>query len=277
MKKVVVISGGFHPFHAGHMSLYDEAQKAFPGAHVIVGATNNQKDRPFPFNIKQKLAQVSGVPPKDFVEVTRQFSVEDPVILQKIGDLNNTAVIFVRSEKDRNEQPKGLPLNPAVDEIPVASRGPNKGKPMKLLDYDVNADNLQPASQHTYMAYLPTVKFGPGITSASEIRELWYAWTKVLLDPNSTPKQKAKAKELKTTMVKSLYPATQKNPELATNVVQLLDFGMGVESVEEGKGIPYPSTYEQENNMFKKRGPERFIAMTTESKVTENSDYLEEK
>jgi hypothetical protein len=29
--------------------------------------------------------------------------------------------------------------------------------------------------------------------------------------------------------------------------------------------------------MFKKRGPERFIAMTTESKVTENSDYLEEK
>ena len=255
MKKVVVISGGFHPFHAGHMSLYNAAKKAFPDAQVIVGATNVQTDRPFPFNIKQKLAQVSGVPPKDFVEVTRQFSAEDPAILQKIGDLNNTAVIFVRSEKDRNEQPKGLPLNPAVDEIPVASRGPNKGKPMKLLDYDVNADNLQPASQHTYMAYLPTVKFGPGITSASEIRELWDAWTKVLLDPNSTPKQKAKAKELKTTMVNSLYPATQKNPELATNVVQLLDFGMDVESVEEGKGIPYPSTYEQENNMFKKRGP----------------------
>jgi len=261
MKKVVVISGGFHPFHAGHMSLYNAAKKAFPDAQVIVGATNVQTDRPFPFNIKQKLAQVSGVPPKDFVEVTRQFSAEDPAILQKIGDLNNTAVIFVRSEKDRNEQPKGLPLNPAVDEIPVASRGPNKGKPMKLLDYDVNADNLQPASQHTYMAYLPTVEFGPGITSASEIRSMW---------PTLNDRRK-------TAMVMSLYPATQKNPKLAANVVQLLDIGMGAESVEEGKGIPYPGTYEQENNMFKKRGPERFISMTTESKVTENSDYLEEK
>jgi len=56
MNKIVVISGGFHPFHAGHASLYQEAKKAFPDAQVVIGATNSQKDRPFPFKIKQKLA-----------------------------------------------------------------------------------------------------------------------------------------------------------------------------------------------------------------------------
>jgi GNAT superfamily N-acetyltransferase len=36
----------------------------------------------------------------------------------------------------------------------------------------------------------------------------------------------------KTAMVMSLYPATQKNPKLAANVVKLLDAGMGVETNE---------------------------------------------
>ena len=29
MKKFVVMSGGFHPFHAGHASLYQQAKEAF--------------------------------------------------------------------------------------------------------------------------------------------------------------------------------------------------------------------------------------------------------
>ena len=55
MKKFVVMSGGFHPFHAGHASLYQQAKEAFPDATVLVCATNVQKDRPFPFSLKQKL------------------------------------------------------------------------------------------------------------------------------------------------------------------------------------------------------------------------------
>jgi hypothetical protein len=61
------------------------------------------------------------------------------------------------------------------------------------------------------MAYLPTVEFGPGITSATEIRNVW---------PTLNDKRK-------TAMVMSLYPATQKNPELAANVVAMLDQVMG--------------------------------------------------
>ena len=105
MKKFVVMSGGFHPFHAGHASLYQQAKEAFPDATVLVCATNVQKDRPFPFSLKQKLAQLSGVPPKDFIEVSRQFTTEDPAVASRIGDPNKAVVIYVRSTKDRNEPP----------------------------------------------------------------------------------------------------------------------------------------------------------------------------
>ena len=68
------------------------------------------------------------------------------------------------------------------------------------------------------MAYLPTVEFGPGMTSATEIRTAW---------PTLNEKRK-------TALVMSLYPVTQSNPALATNVVKILDTAMGEEqSVDE--------------------------------------------
>jgi hypothetical protein len=219
MNKLVVISGGFHPFHAGHASLYQEAKKAFPDAQIVIGATNSQKDRPFPFKIKQKLAQVSGVPPKDFVEVSRQFSGEDPAIASRIKNPNDTILIFARSEKDKGEAPLPAQPDPVTGKLPLVTRGANKGKPVSnyLQYFAGNEDNLAPMTQHAYMVYLPTVEFGPGITSASEIRDMW-------------PKLNDKRK---TAMAMSLYPVTQKNPKLAATVVKLLDAGMGVETVNE--------------------------------------------
>ena len=219
MNKLVVISGGFHPFHTGHMALYTAAKQAFPDAQIVIGATNAQKDRPFPFKIKQKLAQVSGVPPKDFVEVTRQFSGEDPAIASRIKNPNDTVLIFARSEKDKGEAPLPAQPDPVTGKLPLVTRGANKGKPVSnYLQYlDGNEDSLEPMTQHAYMAYLPTVEFGPGITSASEIRAMW-------------PKLNDKRK---TAMAMSLYPETQKNPKLAATVVKLLDAGMGVENVNE--------------------------------------------
>jgi hypothetical protein len=219
MNKLVVISGGFHPFHAGHMALYTAAKEAFPDAQIVIGATNAQKDRPFPFKIKQKLAQVSGVPPKDFVEVSRQFSAEDPAIASRVKNPNDTILIFARSEKDKNEPPMPAKPDPVTGKLPLVTRGPNKGKPISnyLQYFAGNEDNLQPMTQHAYMAYLPTVEFGPGITSASEIRAAW---------PTLNDKRK-------TAMVMSLYPATQKNSKLANNVKELLDLGMTGDTVDD--------------------------------------------
>ncbi len=190
--------GGFHPFHAGHAALYKSAVEAFNDADVYVAATNDTKTRPFPFSIKEKLAKLAGVADKHFVQVKSPFKAEE--ITQHYNP-EEDVLIFVRSEKDKNEQPK--PGGTKKDGSPAYFQ-PWTGK------------NLQPFNKHAYIAYLPTVEFGPGITSATEIRNAW---------PTLNNKRK-------TAMVMSLYPVTQKNPKLAANVVKMLDMGMGNELAE---------------------------------------------
>lgn len=190
--------GGFHPFHAGHYALYKSALEAFPQADVYVAATNDTKTRPFPFSIKEKLAKLAGVESGRFVQVKSPFKAEE--ITSKYNP-EEDVLIFVRSEKDKTEQPK--PGGTKKDGTPSYFQ-PWTGK------------NLQPFSKHAYIAYLPTVEFGPGIKSATEIRNAW---------PNLNDRQK-------TAMVMSLYPSTQKNPKLAQTVVKMLDIGMSGELAE---------------------------------------------
>jgi len=198
MSTIVIMPGGFHPFHAGHASLYQSALKAFPGAEVYVAATNDTKTRPFPFSIKEKLAKVAGVAPGHFIQVKSPFQ---PKEITGHYNPDKDVVIFVRSEKDRNESPK--PGGMKKDGTPAYFQ-PWTGK------------DVQSFGQHAYMAYLPTVEFGPGIKSATEIRNAW-------------PKLDDRRK---TAMVMSLYPATQKNSKLAANIVKMLDMGMGNELAE---------------------------------------------
>lgn len=201
MKKIVIMPGGFHPFHAGHAALYQSAVEAFPDADVYVASTNVQTERPFPFKIKEKLAKLAGVAPGHFIQVKSPFKSEE---ITSHYNPNEDVLIFVRSEKDRNESPKPGGIK-------------KDGSPSYYQPY--TGKNLQPFSKHAYMAYLPTVEFGPGIKSATEIRNAW---------PKLNEKRKL-------AMVMSLYPATQENPKLAQNVVKMLDMGMGgqVEESEE--------------------------------------------
>lgn len=198
-KLLVILPGGFHPYHAGHYALYQSAKKAFPNAEVYVAATNDQSERPFPFQLKEKLAKLAGVEPGHFIQVKSPFKAEE---ITKNYDPNNDVLIFVRSEKDRNEQPK--PGGTKKDGSPAYFQ-PWTGK------------DLQPFSKHAYMAYLPTVEFGPGITSATQIRKAW---------PTLNDKRKL-------AMVMSLYPSTQKNSKLAQNVVKMFDQVMGGQSLQE--------------------------------------------
>jgi hypothetical protein len=193
MKQIVIMPGGFHPFHAGHAALYQSAVKAFPNAEVYVAATNDTKTRPFPFAIKEKLAKLAGVAPGHFIQVKSPFKSEE---ITSHYNSNEDVLIFVRSEKDRTEQPK-----------PGGTK--KDGSPAYFQPW--TGENLQPFSKHAYIAYLPTVEFGPGIKSATEIRNAW-------------PKLDDRRK---TAMVMSLYPVTQTNPKLAANVVKMLDIGMG--------------------------------------------------
>ena len=208
--------GGFHPFHAGHLALYQSAEQAFPGADVKVAATNDTSTRPFPFALKEKLAQLAGVAPGNFYQVNSPFRAEE---ITKNYDPATTQLIFVRSEKDQGKSPMPAAVDPATGQLPLVTRGANKGKPVSnyLQYYSDNQDQPAPMTQHAYMAYLPTVEFGPGMTSATEIRSAW---------PTLNEKRK-------TALVMSLYPRTQSNPKLANTVVKLLDAAIGTQNVAE--------------------------------------------
>lgn len=198
MKKLVILPGGFHPYHAGHYALYNSAVEAFPDADVYVAATADTSSRPFPFELKQKLAQLAGVPADRFVQVKSPFRAQE--IVSKY-DPEDTQLIFVRSDKDRGNQPQ-----------PGGTK--KDGSPSYLQPY-TERESL-PLAQRGYMAYLPTVEFGPGMTSATEIRTAW---------PQLNDKRKQ-------ALVMSLYPKTQKNPKLARNVVKMLDSVLGEKTTE---------------------------------------------
>lgn len=202
-KLIVIQPGGYHPFHAGHYALYQSVLQNFPNADVYVAATNDTSKRPFPFEIKKRLAKVAGVKDEQFVQVKNPFQPKE--ILQNY-DPEQDVLVFVRSEKDRNEHPK-----------PGGTK--KDGSPAYFQPYDPN--NLQPFAKHGYIAYLPTVEFGPGIKSATEIRNIW---------PRLDNRKKL-------AMVMSLYPATQKNQKLANMVIKLLDHGLGIDEEPVAEGI----------------------------------------
>ena len=194
MSTIVIMPGGFHPFHAGHAALYKSAKRSFPDAKVYVAATNDTSSRPFPFAIKEKLAQLAGVDAGHFVQVKSPFRAEE--ITARFNP-EQDKLIFIRSQKDADKQP--LPGGVKKD-----------GKPAYLQPLE-SATKLEPFARHAYMAYLPTVEFGPGMTSATEIRTAWPALNE----------------KRKTALVMSLYPATQTNSKLAANVIKMLDTALG--------------------------------------------------
>jgi GNAT superfamily N-acetyltransferase len=201
MTTIVIMPGGFHPFHAGHYALYQSAQRAFPDADVYVAATDDISTRPFPFAVKEKLAQLAGVNKGRFMRVKSPFKAEE---ITAPYNPARDVLIFVRSEKDATKPPQ--------------PGGVKRDGSASYLQPLLGAKKLEPFAKHAYMAYLPTVEFGPGMTSATQIRAAWPALNE----------------KRKTTLVMSLYPKTQTNPKLAQTVVKLLDAAIGGQDVAEG-------------------------------------------
>jgi len=194
---VAIMPGGFHPFHPGHKSLYDWAVKTFGQQNVYVAATNDTATRPFPFEVKKQLASMAGVPSNKFIQVKSPFNVNS---YKELLD-GDTALVFVRSVKDKAEQP--LPDQTKKD-----------GNPGYLKTY--TGKNLETYDVSGYMAYGPTINFnfsGMQIKSASELRTAW---------PNMSPEDKLTAAKL---MYGNGAPAA----------VRLLDQALSTESVEEDR------------------------------------------
>ena len=193
MANIVIMPGGFHPFHAGHAALYNAIKEKYGNSDVYVAASNNQKERPFPFKIKEKLAQISGVQPGEFVQVKSPFVPKE--ITDKY-DPDKDSIVFVRSEKDRNEYPKP---------------GMTKKDGSPAYFQHITDQGLQPLSKVGYMDYLPVKEFA-GITSATQIRDSW---------PSLNDEQREE-------FVTHIYPDIKGNDKLIKNVVKLLSQGMSL-------------------------------------------------
>lgn len=195
MKKLVIMPGGFHPWHAGHTALYQAARSAFPSADVFVAATADTTTRPFPFKTKKLLAKAAGVPANRFIQVKSPFRAEE---ITQMYDPAETQLIFVRSEKDQDQAPQ-----PGVVK--------KSGEPSYLQQY--RRTGLMPMTQHAYMHYLPVAQFGTGMTSATEIRSKW---------PDMSTQQR-------TQLVKTIYPAASNDAAVA-KLVEILDSVMSAVS-----------------------------------------------
>lgn len=196
---VAIMPGGFHPFHPGHKSLYDWASKTFGKQNVYVAATDDTKSRPFPFDIKQKLAGMAGVPADRFIQVKSPFNALSYESL--LGDGKDKSLVFVRSEKDQGSHP--LP-----DQIRKSD-----GMPGYLISYK-GLDQLQPSEAHAHIAYGPTIDFnfaGMQIRSATELRNTW---------PKMSDEEKHQAAEL-------MYGKSH------DQAVQLLNQALGEDKLEQ--------------------------------------------
>jgi len=220
MKQLVIMPGGFHPFHTGHLELYNSIKRVFPGADVYVAATNDTSTRPFPFPVKEKLAQLAGVDKGRFMRVKSPFRAEE---ITAPYDPDTTQLIFVRSEKDK-------------DKPPIPGGVKKDGNPGYLQPL-IGAKRLEPFARHAYMAYLPTVEFLPGMTGASDIRAEW----PTLDEPGKIDR------------VMSLYPKTQTNPRLAATVVKLLDTALGVVDESALDDLPRPNKRNQFKSLHRQR------------------------
>lgn len=237
MTTIVIMPGGFHPFHAGHYALYQSAQRTFPDADVYVAATDDVTTRPFPFQVKEKLAQLAGVNKGRFMRVKSPFKAEE---ITSPYNPAKDVLIFVRSEKDSTKPPQ--------------PGGTKKDGSPSYLQPLLGAKKLEPFAKHAYMAYLPTVEFGPGMTSATEIRSAW---------PQLNDKRK-------TALVMSLYPRTQGNAKLAATVVGLLDAAIGTQGVAEGNN-PVDHEWYRKQQERKSKAAKRQDQQQRQSGVAEGS------
>ena len=251
-KVVAVMPGGFHPFHPGHKSLYDWAVDTFGKPNVYVAATDDTKSRPFPFAIKQKLAAMAGVPTQRFIQVKSPFNALSYTGL--LSDPENTALVFVRSEKDQTSHPK-------PDQIRKSD-----GQMGYIISY--NGELEHGADMHGYMTYGPTIDFtfsGMDIKSASELRATW---------PEMDDESKAKAAEL-------MYPG---NGETASKLLNdaLGDPEVPAESIQEAKNPTVPQKITPIKMSQPPKAPDATIprtrdGYTTDAGITYRQDKYDDK
>lgn len=161
-KTIVIFPGGFHPFHKGHKSIYDNIVRTFPQADKYIAISDYTKDRPFTADEKKLIISSTGISPDAVKVVKSPFKAEE--ILTNYNP-EKDVVIFAMSEKEKNDPKKASFFNPHKKDGSLAY----------FQQYNSNAP-LQPFGKHGYIYIFPTIDFkllNKSFRSASELRQYY--------------------------------------------------------------------------------------------------------
>ena len=162
-KKVFVIyPGRFHPFHAGHKSVYNYLSTKFGGNDVYITTTGviELPKSPFSFDEKKEMMMATGIPANKILNVKNNYNLQS-VSNQIPINIERDSIIFAVSQKDMAEDPR------------FKSFVKKDGSPSYLQPMPKNESKLEPAIKHGYLITVPTTDFtvlGSPARSASQLR-----------------------------------------------------------------------------------------------------------
>jgi len=157
---IVIFPGGFHPFHLGHKSIYDNIKKTFPTADVFIVATDYTEERPLSFDEKKFIISSTGIDSNVIKKVKSPFRAEE--VLSKYNP-EKDIVIFAISEKEKND----------ADKKSLFIRKKKDGTPTYFQDFK-SIEKMDPFKKHAYIYLFPVKPFkinGIDVTSASQLRQ----------------------------------------------------------------------------------------------------------
>jgi len=165
MDYLVIYPGRFHPFHLGHKASYDWLTQQFGDNAVYIASSDkqNDKDSPFAYADKVKMATKLGVPAGHIKKVKNPYQATEITAALSDEEKANTVLVFAVSAKDAER----FNFAPKKD-----------GSPAYLQPLPNNKKGMKSMTQHGYVVITPTVNFqvkGADANSASQIRKLYVA------------------------------------------------------------------------------------------------------
>jgi hypothetical protein len=105
MKKIVIFSGRFQPFHSGHMKTYQHLIKKFPDADVYIATSNKTDNEKSPFDFNEKkliMTRMFKIPSNRIVQVKNPYN---PVEI--LSNYPSDSTIYIASIGEKDEQRLG--------------------------------------------------------------------------------------------------------------------------------------------------------------------------
>jgi hypothetical protein len=144
LKTISIFSGRFQPPHTGHVMGWHWLNNRFDKCVIATSNVVDPMRSPFNFDEKQTMLVNAGIPADNISQVKNPYTSAE-IVAQY--DPDTTVIVFGISDKDMCADAR-FKFNPKLD-----------GTPSYLQSYDLNVDNLQPASKHAYVINMPTVRF----------------------------------------------------------------------------------------------------------------------